>query len=189
MNLYSLLSEKKPALLNRWYDAILDTYPSETARFLKGQKNPFMNPVGSITFQGIENLFECLVQDKKDDKVSLFLDNIIRIRAVQDFTPSKCIRFILFLKEVIREDLKTEIAANRLHDELLEIESRIDEMSLLAFDIYMKCREKLNQLKVSELQSWTYRRLQKADEVYKKECVHKDIHNEIIEFERKGVAK
>lgn len=189
MKLTNFLSEKKTSVLNRWYDAILNTYPSDTARFLKGQKNPFLNPVGATTFQGLENLYEYLVHGTEKDKVSSFLDSIVRIRAVQDFTPSQCTRFILFLKEVVREELTAEISAHRLHDELLEFESKIDDLSLLAFDIYMKCREKLYQLKVTELQGWTYRRLQKADEVYKKECVHKDIYGEIKEFGRKGVAK
>ncbi len=189
MELTNFLSEKKTSVLNRWYDAIINTYPSDTAKFLKGQKNPFLNPVGATTFQGIENLYNFLVLGEKEEKVSLFLDNIVRIRAVQDFTPSQCLRFILFLKEAVREELKDEISAYRLQDELLEFESKIDELSLLAFDIYMKCREKLYQLKVTELQGWTFRRLQKADEVYKKECIHKDIYGEIKEFGRKEVAK
>jgi uncharacterized membrane protein YheB (UPF0754 family) len=189
MKLYNFLSEKKTSVLNRWYDTILNTYPSDTAKFLKGQKNPFLNPVGSTTFQGIKNLYEYLIHGVEKDKVSQYLDNIIRIRAVQDFTPSQGIRFILFLKEVIREELKNEIAVHRLQDELLEFELKIDDLSLLAFDIFMKCREKLYQLKVNELQGLTYRRLQKADEIYKKECVHQDIYGEIVEFGRKGVAK
>ncbi|MBI5740495.1 MAG: RsbRD N-terminal domain-containing protein [Nitrospirae bacterium] len=189
MKLYSFLSEKKTAVMNRWYDAILNTYPSDTSKFLKGQKNPFMNPVGSTTFHAIESLYEYLVHGEGKDEVPLFLDNIIRIRAVQDFTPAQCVRFILSLKETVREELKDEISVHGLQYELLEFESRIDELSLLAFDIYMKCREKLYQLKATELQRWTYRRLQKADEIYKEECVYKDIHNEVIEFGRKEVDK
>ncbi|RJQ49985.1 MAG: hypothetical protein C4526_12690 [Nitrospiraceae bacterium] len=189
MKLYSFLSEKKSGVLNRWYDAILSTYPADTARFLKGQNNPFLNPVGATTFKGIENIYEYLLHGEGEEKVSSFLDDIIRIRAVQDFTPSQCVRSILFLKEAVRGELKTEISAYGLHDELLDFELKIDDVSLLAFDIYMGCREKLYQLRANELQRWTYRRLQKADEIYKEECVYKDIHNEVIEFERKEVAK
>ncbi|RJQ24308.1 MAG: hypothetical protein C4560_00005 [Nitrospiraceae bacterium] len=189
MKLYGFLSEKKSAVLNRWYEAILNTYPSDSAKFLRGQKNPFLNPVGATTFKGIEEIYEYLLHGEGNEKVSLFLDNIIRIRAVQDFTPSQCVRPILFLKEAVRGELKAEISAHGLQDELLEFELKIDDMSLLAFDIYMKCREKLYHLRANELQRWTYRRLQKADEIYKEECVYKDIHNEVIEFERKEVAK
>jgi hypothetical protein len=189
MKLKNLLSEKKSAVLNRWYEAILNTYPHETSGFLKQQKNPFLNPVGSTIFQGIENLYKELLHSNEGERVSQFLDNIIRIRAVQDFTPSACISFVFLLKGAIREEIKDELAEQHLYKELFELELKIDNMSLSAFDIYMKCREKLYQLKANELQRWTYRRLQKADEIYKEECVYKDIHNEVIEFERKEVAK
>ncbi len=211
MKLYNLLSEKKSAVLNRWYDAALESYPPDTSSFLKGQKNKFLNPVGSTIFQGIENLFQELLCENNPhspphpplskggqergkggirgfsgERVSQFLDDIIRVRAVQDFTASQSIAFILLLKKVIREELKNEIVEYRLHEELLEFESRIDTMTLLAFDIYMKCREKLYQLKVNELQRLTFRRLQKADRMYKQEHDLKSNNNETLE--RKEVA-
>jgi len=189
MKLYNLLSAKKSAVLDRWYSSILDTYPTDTSGFLKSQKNPFLNPVGSTIFQGIENLYNELLNESWGEKVTQYLDNIIRIRAVQDFTPSQGIIFILLLKKAIREEIKEELAAQNLYNELLELELKIDEMSLLAFDIFMKCREKIYQLKANELQKWTFRRLKKADEMYKKESVHKDIYGEITEFQRKEVTK
>ena len=216
MKLYNLLSEKKSAILNRWYDAVLDTYPSDTSGFLKGQKNPFLNPVGSTIFQGIENLFEELLcennspipTDKsphppftkggqggiKDgsewisgERASLFLDNIIRIRAVQEFTPSQAVAFVLLLKNAIREELKSELVERQLLEELLFFESKIDDMALLSFDIYMKCREKLFQLKVNELQSWTFRKLQRADEICNHEHNLKCSNDDALE--RKEVNK
>lgn len=180
MKLNNLLSEKKSAILNRWHDAVLDTYPSDTSGFLKGQKNSFLNPVGSVIFQGIENLFEELLCENNPlvngserglsgERASLFLDNIIRIRAVQEFTPSQAVAFVLLLKNAIREELKSELVERQLLEELLFFESKIDDMALLSFDIYMKCREKLFQLKVNELQSGTFRKLQRADEIYNHE--------------------
>jgi len=198
MKLYNLLSEKKSAILNRWYDAVLDTYPSDTSGFLKGQKNPFLNPVGSTIFQGIENLFEELLCENNPpipplvkggevgERASLFLDNIIRIRAVQEFTPSRSIVFILLLKNAIREELKNEIVERQLLEELLFFESKIDDMALLSFDIYMKCREKLYELKVNELRRLTFGRLQKADRIDKQEKDLKSNNNEALE--RKEVA-
>lgn len=212
MKLYNLLSEKKSAILNRWYDAVLDTYPSDTSGFLKGQKNPFLNPVGSTIFQGIENLFEELLYEKNPhspphppltkggqergkggmgglsgERASLFLDNIIRIRAVQEFTPSRSIVFILLLKNAIREELKNELVERQLLEELLFFESKIDDMALLSFDIYMKCREKLYELKVNELRRLTFGRLQKADRIDKQENDLKSNNNEALE--RKEVNK
>ena len=202
MKLYNLLSEKKSAILDRWHDAVLDTYPSDTSGFLKGQKNPFLNPVGFTIFQGIENLFEELLCENNPpisplvkggegglsgERASLFLDNIIRIRAVQEFTPSQSVAFVLLLKNAIREELKSELVERQLLEELLFFESKIDDMALLSFDIYMKCREKLFQLKVNELQSWTFRKLQRADEIYNHEHNLKCSNDDALE--RKEVNK
>ena len=202
MKLYNLLSEKKSAILNRWYDAVLDTYPSDTSGWLKGQKNPFLNPVGSTIFQGIENLFEELLCENNPpisplvkggegglsgERASLFLDNIIRIRAVQEFTPSQSVAFVLLLKNAIREELKSELVERQLLEELLFFESKIDDMALLSFDIYMKCREKLFQLKVNELQSGTFRKLQRADEICNHEHNLKCSNDDALE--RKEVNK
>lgn len=163
MKLKSLLLKKRADILKRWLDVIFETYPPDTASFLKKQKNQFANPVGHTISEGIEGLFEQLLNEMEAEKVSTLLDNIIRIRAVQDFTPSKAIAFIPLLKKAIREDLKKEINESRISEELLEFELKIDDLSFLAFDIYMKCREKIYELKANESKNITYRLLQRAN--------------------------
>ena len=163
MKLENLLSQKRPAILEKWFDGVLETYPAETARFLRKQTNRFANPVGSTISQGIEGLFEALLQGIDSDKVSIFLDNIIRVRAVQDFSPSQAVAFIFVLKKVIREELKGEIRENSISEELLIFESKIDKLALLSFDIYTKCREKVYELKVSETKRMLFGLLKKAN--------------------------
>ena len=45
-------------------------------------------------------------------KLQSFLDNMVRIRAVQDFTPSQAVFFYLPSGRIIREELRVEIAEN-----------------------------------------------------------------------------
>ena len=52
-----------------------------------------------------------------------------------------------------------EIQENRFGRELLELESRIDELALLSFNIFMKYREKIYDLKANELKKQTFRLL------------------------------
>jgi len=166
MKLEDLLSQKRTAILEKWFDAILETYPADTSRFLRKQKGRFVNPVGYTIFQGIEGLFEELLQGMDSDKTSLFLDNIIRIRAVQDFSPSQAMAFIFLLKKVIREEIKSEIGENQISEELLIFESKIDKLALLSFDIYMKCREKVYEIKVSETKRMLFGLLKRANLIY-----------------------
>jgi len=136
--------------LERLFQLILETYPEGTSRFLKQEKDRFTNPVGYTISQEIEALYDGLLQEMNSDKLAVCLDNIIRIRAVQDFPPSQTIALIFLLKKAIREELASEITENRVFEELLKFEARIDKLALLAFDIYMKCREKVFEIRVNE---------------------------------------
>lgn len=165
MDIKDLLSEKRPDIIRGWFDLILKTYPQETAIFLKDQKDRFANPVGQTILRGIEGLFDEIVNGTDPEKVNEYLDNIIRVRAVQDFSPSDAIGFMFLLKNVIREVLVTDIRRHDLFEELLIIESRIDDLAGISFDIFMKCREKLYDLKANEVRNWTCRLLKRANMV------------------------
>ncbi len=162
MKLNKFLLQKKSLILNRWLDLIVATYPADSKRFLKKQKDRFANPVGTTIAGEIENLYEELLQGIDPDRVSPILDRIIRIRATQDFSPSRAVSIFFLLKRVIREELKNEIRENRLSDELSAIESGIDDLTLFAFDIYMKCREKIYEIRANESKKQVSRLLQRA---------------------------
>ncbi|MDI6814817.1 MAG: RsbRD N-terminal domain-containing protein, partial [Dehalococcoidales bacterium] len=98
----------------------MNTYPSDTSRFLKQEKDRFLNPVGYTISQEIGAVYEELLQGMDFGKLSASLDNIIRIRSVQDFSPSQAIAFIFLLKKAIRDELGNEIRENQLFEELLE---------------------------------------------------------------------
>ena len=163
MKLETLLTQNRSTIVNRWLDQILDTYPDDTHKFLKKQKNQFANPVGYTLSEEIDRLYTELLQGIDSDRATSILDRIIRIRAIQDFSPSQAVGFILRLKEVIREKLETEIQENRLSDELILFESRIDDLILLAFEVYMRCREKLYEIRANETKNQVYRLLKRAD--------------------------
>lgn len=162
MKLKELLYKKKEDILKNWFDLIIETYPPETALFLKNKKDRFSNPVGSIIFDGAKNILEEILQGRNPEKIPVFLDNIIRVRAVQDFLPSQAISFIFSLKEVIRNELLKEILNDGIAEELLEFESQIDNLANLSFDIFMKCREKIYEIKAMELNNQTYSLLKRA---------------------------
>jgi hypothetical protein len=170
MKLTKILSEKRTSIINQWFDQIIETYPPDTSKFLKKQKNRFANPVGATISEGMEGLLDVIFQHELDaDKASPFLDSIIRIRAVQDFTPSQALAFVFLLKEIIRISTENEVREHRLFDELTEIEKRIDALALKAFDIYMQCREKIYEIKANEAKNMTFRLLQRANLISEKE--------------------
>ena len=162
MDLEKLYADRKTAILNKWFDLTIETYPEETARFLKNKKNRFANPVGYILSQEIEPVLDGLFKGVDLETLRPFLENIIRIRAVQDLSASQALAFIFLLKQAFREELEQKIQESRVGRDLLALESRIDAVALLAFDIFMKCREKIYDLKANEINNRTVRLLRRA---------------------------
>jgi len=58
------------------------------------------------------------------------------------------------LKRIIREEFAADMS--RYSRELADLEIRIDEFALLAFDLFMKCREQIYESKVSEIKRRTF---------------------------------
>jgi hypothetical protein len=155
MSLKNLLSKKKKAIIAKWFERVLETYPLEMQGFFRRQGDPFANPVGSTIFSGLEGLFAELLGKGDYEKTRSLLDSILRIRAIQNFSPSQAVVFLPLLKGVLKEEIGEEVRQNRLHEEWLDLESRIDDFLLLAFDIYMECREKIDQLRNQERRNRT----------------------------------
>jgi len=175
--LNEILEKNKSTISERWLDAILASYPTDNSGFLMNQKDRFANPVGYTFTKGIDGILEVLVKGEEFSESVTFLEDIIKVRAIQDFTPAKAMAFIFQLKTIVREELEKEIRQNQVYGELLEFESKIDDLVLTAFDIYMKCREQIYELRTDELKRMTFTLLKKANlmsEIPVQEFEHKD---------------
>jgi len=150
MDLEKSLVKKKSAILKKWLQLILDSYPDATSKFLKQEKDRFANPAGYTISEEIDAIYEELLQETNSEKLTACLDNIIRIRAVQDFPPSEATAFIFLLKKAIREELANDVTERQDFEELMNFESRIDSAAMLVLDIYVQCREKIHQIRVKE---------------------------------------
>ncbi len=151
--LKDLLVNKKSSIVNNWIQLIVQTYPSKTSNFLKLQKDRFSNPVGYTISSSAEIIFEEIINGRDIERIKTVLNDIIKIRAVQDFSPSEAIRFIFSLKKVLRKELEKELIEGKIQTEIIDIESYIDNVALVAFDLYMDAREKLFKIRVSEIKS------------------------------------
>jgi hypothetical protein len=153
MSLKNLLSKKRSAIVAKWFERVLETYPPEVQGFFRQQGDRFANPVGSAIFESLEGLLTELLGAGDYEKTRSFLDSILRIRAIQNISPSQAVVFLPLLKGVLKEEVGEEIRLNRLPEEWLELESKIDDFLLLSFDIYMECREKVHELRDQELRN------------------------------------
>jgi len=163
MKLQNVLNQKGPRIRERWLDLIIETYPADSHRFFKEQKDRFANPVGSTLSREAESLYHELLHGMDPERLDSSLDAIVRIRAIQEFTPSKAMVFVFLLKKVLREELHEEIKENpAAFQEMLALESRLDDMALRGFDLYVKCRQQVYEIRAREAKSQVSRLLQKA---------------------------
>jgi len=166
MDLSDLLAEKKSPVVEKWCDLILEAYPEEGQRFFSKQKDQFANPVGRSVFEGAESIYDELLGEADADKISLFLDNIIRVRAIQDLLPSQATGFIFGLKKIIGEELGDQLQQEGLSEEWAAFKSRIDGLVLMCFDIYTECRQRVFDIRVKELRNQSHRLLKMAGLAY-----------------------
>ena len=162
MGLEKVLAKKRNAIVGEWFGMVAKTYAPDTAQFLKRNKDPFSNPVGGYLTKGLTGLFDQLLTGMDREAVRTLLDPIVRVRAVQNFTPSQATAFVLVVKKIVRTHLKSELKKGRVMDDLLEFEAQVDAMSLFAFDIYMECREKIYELKANEEKDKIYKAFKRA---------------------------
>ena len=168
-DLEKFITRKKTTILKKWFDIAIQSYEPDTAKFLSNQKDPFANPVGSNTLKGLEGLLDQITQDLDREAVHSYLDPIIRIRAVQAFTPSQATVFILALKQVLREMLGIKLQDPQMAKAFMDFESKIDRLCLMAFDIYVECKEKIYQISANETRNRTFRAFERAGLISEKE--------------------
>jgi hypothetical protein len=157
MDIKQLLLQKKTGIVRKWFRLITDTYKPQTSEFLRKKLNRFANPVGSTTGAALEEIFDNLINGDSAESAAKNLDPIIRIRALQDFTPSESVKFVFELKGLLRKAFKQELKKDDPESavkavELYRLEDLIDQYGLKAFDIYMTCRETVHRLKENEYQ-------------------------------------
>lgn len=153
MTLEEILLERRGDIQSRWLSALLHTYATDARRFFRKQKDPFANPVGTTFDTELENLLLAFLDHAEAETLRPILDRILRMRAVQDFGPSQGLSFLFSMKDIVREVAEKEISEQDLSNEVADLDARIDQMVLLAFDVYMECRETLYELKANHMKN------------------------------------
>jgi hypothetical protein len=158
------LVQNKKSLVRQWFDMLAGTYPLETVRLLKKETSQFANPVGQTFLVAIGEILDEFLGQNSAEAMALLLDKVIRIRAIQDFSPSSSLAFIFGLKTIAREVLEEDLTAGVVsREELSDFDLKVDGLALCAFDVYMRCRENLFEVRMTEVKNRTHRLLKRAE--------------------------
>jgi hypothetical protein len=163
MDLHKFLTEHHKRICGQWTEAIIKTYPEEGAKFFSGSSNRFSNPVGHVFQNNVERIFLTLARGLDVAECTKDLDGILRIRAVQGFTPSAALCFIPALKEIVYSEASRQFPQENLTAALHDWNVTVDQLTMLGFDIYMGCRELLWKQKANQLYDRTHKLLEKSN--------------------------
>ncbi len=166
MTLGILLRNNKEAIVQRWLDGALATYPDAAAAAFGRQNDPFANPVGHSLRAGTRHIFEALLDGMDAEEIRRSLHEIVKIRAVQQLSASQAVGFVFHLKQAIRVELGDAVRDPQLSSELAELEGQIDRIALAAFDLFVQCREQVHELRINEVKrrvSWVVERLNSGE--------------------------
>lgn len=159
MDLKQALEQNRESFIKKWFQATIDTYPAQTAKVLGKDSNRFDNPVGAVTHETVEDVFNQIIKDLDQKTLEKKLDPVIRIRAVQSFSSSQAVSFVFALKK-IGEELLDETFVR-------EFDRLVDEIALAAFNKFMKCKEEIFLLKATESKRRIHRAFERAGLVAK----------------------
>lgn len=172
MGLEKSLGSNRKEIISRWFDYVVKTYAADSSRFMHNTKDPMANPVGSNIKESLHQVFDALIEGKTRSQIQPLLDPSIRIRAVQEFSPSQAVSFVLYLKTIVRDVLGNELNET----EMVKFDQKVDGLLLIAFDLYMGCREQIFKFRAEYVKSRTLKLLEKADIL----CEVPEVGTEII---------
>lgn len=161
MGLPEILQEKREALAERWRELVLESYPPQAVAFFRQEKDGFRNPIGATIRQAIDELTGVLVTGAGPEDPTAALDALVRMRAVQNFSPGQAVGFVFLFRRALVEVLRDELAGVSA-GELIELYARLDELALGAWDRYAACRDKMSELRAREATARTYSLLKRA---------------------------
>lgn len=154
MDALEIPRKHKKTVADRWVEAVFATYPLETTGFLRTKNDPFTNPVAHMTRQAADSLYDAMIGEEVDPAdTKAAVDRFVKLRAVQKFTPGQSMAVFYLMKPILREEVMPEMLARGQISDYLEMESRLDTLALLAFDIYMSAREILADARIKEIRN------------------------------------
>jgi len=149
MNFQEALAEKKTHIVQQWIEAVMSTYSADGASFFLKQKDRFANPLGFAAKTGLTAVYEQLAGERPCHSIPPELRQFVKLRSVQNFSPSAALGFVYLLKAIVVENLGAKNVAG-MGGEWIAFEAKIDALALSLFDLYTEDRELLSRVKIDE---------------------------------------
>jgi len=154
MDLAEGFRNHREKIVNKWVEYTLSTYGA-SGFFIK-ERDKFANPVGGNVREALGKMFPLLTKGAESSEHQLYLDQIISIRSIQEFTPAQALAPLNAVKHITREVFLADKERAHLVAELYDFEFAVDLVVLAAFDTYMHFRERIYKVRIAEIKSGSH---------------------------------
>ena len=163
--IYDNLRQRRDIILKQWRDIALNQYSFGGFKIAKDNKDRFGNPVVYSISHGLEIILDEIIAGAHTAKLDEALEDVVKIKSLQAEKPSTAVDFLVRLKKIIKDELGDSAQDGGYSGEIEKLNSDIDDLILSAFDIFMKCREKIYDIKSKEIMMRSYKLLERANMV------------------------
>lgn len=165
MNFIEHLSKSRESISARWLKALIESYPQESGKFLFSKKNEFTNPIGHAYEKGLADIFAAVFNRKTDD-LQQAMQEIVKIRSIQDYSASFAMNFMFILKDVIKEEYESYSKNKGDWKEYAEAIAMADEALKTALDMLLIQRERIYEIKANEVKKRTSKMIERLNKKY-----------------------
>lgn len=150
----SIFRANKQEVVTLWANEVFSSYPLETSGFLRTRQDPFANPVGNMTREAGDIVYDAIAGEQiTTTVVRKSIDRFIKFRAVQSDPHIVSMGIFYLFKPILRDRLLEQFIASRQLPEYLDAESRLDSLVLIGFDIYVSARDAIAESRIREIRS------------------------------------
>ncbi len=130
------------SILEQWLARAADVYGEKIAQRTTTERDPFRNPIGHALRVHLSVLVSELLGAMDASAIAAAFENVIALRAIQDLSVEQALGFVPALRSIVRGELPDA--------DFAEMDARIDRLSLSAVAQYLRCRERLWELRLNE---------------------------------------
>jgi hypothetical protein len=139
------LQRHREEILGAWRSLVLARLSAAPAAPSPSPPDPFGNPVGSRVHATTAAVLDALAGRLPPEALAAAMEPLMRVQAIQGRPASEAVALVPLLRRASRE-----VPEGIGPAEAATLEERLDALLLIAFDLYMRCREDIFEIRVRE---------------------------------------
>ena len=138
------LGTRREEILAAWRRLVLARLAPDAAGIL-ATPDPFANPMGHRVHASTAALLDAIAAGQPEAAVAAAVEPLMRVQAIQGRPASEAVAFVSLLARASRE-----VSGGMPPDLAAGLRDRLDAVLLVAFDVYVRCREEIFEIRVRE---------------------------------------